>query len=73
MKKTDLEAYLDEYITDNSDSFNADPTIGPLLTGYFQSRAKASGSPVKKEAPVDDKPLKVSRRRVTKVAEEIAE
>ncbi|KAM5382049.1 hypothetical protein ACJZ2D_002651 [Fusarium nematophilum] len=69
-KKDDLAAALDTYLTENSSRFLANPE----LTGYFNSRAKALGSPVKREVNRDDaeRPLKVSRRRTTtKLSEEV--
>ncbi|KAK0720775.1 hypothetical protein B0H67DRAFT_202561 [Lasiosphaeris hirsuta] len=64
LRKTDLELQLDEHIADNSTQFQSDPR----LVNYFASRARTAGSPVKREAPE----LKVSKRRATKAAEEIA-
>ena len=67
LKKGDLEVQLDEYLADNAGQFQSDPKLAP----YFQSRAKAIGSPVKKEAPVTEA-LKVTKRRATKVADDVA-
>ncbi|KAI8669153.1 hypothetical protein NCS57_00729300 [Fusarium keratoplasticum] len=68
-KKDDLGIALDTYLSENSSRYLADPE----LAGYFNSRSKALGSPVKREVMRDeaDKPLKVSRRRTTKLSEEI--
>ncbi|KAM0429322.1 hypothetical protein ACHAPT_006537 [Fusarium lateritium] len=68
-KKDDLGFALDTYLAENSSRYLADPE----LAGYFNSRSKALGSPVKKEMVRDevDRPLKVSRRRTTKLSEEI--
>ncbi|KAJ4166734.1 hypothetical protein NW754_016660 [Fusarium falciforme] len=68
-KKDDLGLALDTYLSENSSRYLADPE----LAGYFNSRSKALGSPVKREVMRDeaDKPLKVSRRRTTKLSEEI--
>lgn len=62
LKKTDLELSLDEYLAENSTQFSGDSK----LAGYYQSRARTVGSPVKKEAPE----LKVAKRRQTKSAED---
>ncbi|UPL01649.1 hypothetical protein LCI18_012583 [Fusarium solani-melongenae] len=68
-KKDDLGIALDTYLSENSSRYLADPE----LAGYFNSRSKALGSPVKREVMRDeaDRPLKVSRRRTTKLSEEI--
>ncbi|RMJ08680.1 hypothetical protein BHE90_013260 [Fusarium euwallaceae] len=69
-KKDDLGIALDTYLSENSSRYLADPE----LAGYFNSRSKALGSPVKREVIRDEveKPLKVSRRRTTtKLSEEI--
>lgn len=65
-KKSELEVALDEYLTENSSSFSADPKVAP-----YYGRAKAVGSPVKKDVDGPLEKLKVPRRRATKVAEEI--
>jgi hypothetical protein len=70
-KKTDLEVALDDYLEENSSRFSSNPDV----SGYFNSRSKAMGSPVKKEAPAKDEAasaLKVVKRRVTKAAEDIS-
>ena len=44
------------------------------LAGYFNSRSKAQGSPIKKERDSKDdseKPLKVAKRRATKALDEL--
>lgn len=66
LKKSDLETALDDFIAQHSDRLAKRSD----LSSYFASRAKALGSPVKKESDVE-KTLKVAKRRVTKVAEEI--
>ncbi|KAJ4308851.1 hypothetical protein N0V84_011851 [Fusarium piperis] len=68
-KKDDLGIALDTYLSENSSRYLTDPE----LAGYFNSRSKALGSPVKREVIRDEaeKPLKVSQRRMTKLAEEI--
>ncbi|KAM0740313.1 hypothetical protein ACQRIT_005497 [Beauveria bassiana] len=72
LKKSDLEAALDDFISQHASRFSANPD----LTGYFTSRSKALTSPIKKEkdSVKDDveKSLKVVKRRVTKAADEIA-
>ncbi|KAL1835278.1 hypothetical protein VTK73DRAFT_5842 [Phialemonium thermophilum] len=65
LKKSELEAQLDDYLSENSARFSSDSK----LSGYYTSRARMAGSPVKKEAPE----LKVSKRRQTKAPEELAE
>ncbi|KAK0389674.1 hypothetical protein NLU13_3249 [Sarocladium strictum] len=69
-KKSELEAALDEYLAGNSAKFSSRSS----LTGYFNSRSKALGSPVKKElnAAKDEgeKALKVVKRKVSKAIEE---
>lgn len=71
LKKSDLEAALDQFIGDHASRFSSRSD----LTGYFNSRSKALGSPVKKEKDTtkddSEKPLKVAKRRITKLAEEI--
>ena len=51
---------LDEFLADKSTQFSSDSTLAP----YYNSRAKAIGSPVKKEAPE----LKLAKRRQTKAS-----
>lgn len=69
-KKSELEAALDEYLAENSTKFSSRTN----LTGYFNSRSKALGSPIKKEvnAAKDeaDKALKVVKRKASKAIEE---
>ncbi|KAH7326291.1 hypothetical protein B0I35DRAFT_474952 [Stachybotrys elegans] len=73
-KKTELEVALDEYLAENSARFSGNPD----LSGYFNSRSRALGSPVKREPREPavkeeaERAIKVAKRRVTKVAEEIA-
>lgn len=64
MKKTDLEVALDEYLAENQSRFGTHPKAAP----YYQSRARATGSPVKKEFPPAAEP-KVNKRRAAKAAE----
>jgi hypothetical protein len=64
-KKDDLGVALDSYLTENSSRFLANPD----LAGYFNSRSKAQGSPVKKEVIREDG-FKVVRRRLSKPVEE---
>ncbi|KAI1463858.1 uncharacterized protein F4812DRAFT_224743 [Daldinia caldariorum] len=68
LRKPELELALDEYLAENSSAFSSDPK----LAGYYSSRARTTGSPVKRDAPdgVVER-LKVAKRRVTKTAEEI--
>lgn len=64
LKKVELEQRLDEYLSQHSARFTSDAQ----LAGYFTSRARLTGSPVKREAPE----LKVARaRRHTKASDEI--
>jgi hypothetical protein len=69
-KKSELEAALDEYLAEHSNRFASRSD----LTGYYNSRSKALGSPVKRESLKDEteRGLKVAKRRATKLAEEIA-
>lgn len=69
LKKADLEASLDEFLSEHASTLSSDPKLAP----YYSSRAKASGSPVKKETVKDDaeKALKVTKRRATRVTDEI--
>jgi hypothetical protein len=69
LKKSELELSLDEYLSDNASSLSSDPKLAP----YYQSRAKAAGSPVKKEPVKEEveKALKVTKRRATKAAEDL--
>ncbi|KAF9882184.1 hypothetical protein CkaCkLH20_00220 [Colletotrichum karsti] len=65
-KKADLEVTLDEYLAENATKFSREPKLVP----YYNSRAKAAGSPVKREAPLTDL-VKSTRRRTTRAIEEI--
>lgn len=71
LKKSDLETALDEFIAQHASRLSSRSD----LAGYFTSRAKALGSPVKKEKETVkeevEKSLKVAKRRVTKAAEEV--
>ncbi|KAL2758152.1 hypothetical protein ACRALDRAFT_2099529 [Sodiomyces alcalophilus JCM 7366] len=66
-RKVDLEASLDEYLADNAAQFANEPRLVP----YYNSRAKAAGSPTKRELAPRDDALKVVRRRVTRATSEI--
>ena len=68
LKKVDLEAALDSDLTQNAASFSSDPK----LSGYFQSQAKARGSPVKRESTDDSKALRVPKRRTTRAPEDFS-
>lgn len=69
LKKVELEVALDRYLTQNSPAFSADPRVA----GFFQSQAKARGSPVKKEAPDDaERPLRSAKRRSTRAPEDFS-
>ncbi|KAB5525757.1 hypothetical protein GE09DRAFT_480455 [Coniochaeta sp. 2T2.1] len=66
LKKVELEQRIDEFLVANSSLYANDA----LLAGYFNSRARITGSPVKKEYSE----LKVVRpRRNTRAPAEIAE
>ncbi|KAF6831033.1 hypothetical protein CPLU01_06969 [Colletotrichum plurivorum] len=65
-RKVDLEVTLDEYLAENATRFSTEPKLVP----YYNSRAKAAGSPVKKEAPVTEL-IKSTRRRTTRALEEL--
>jgi hypothetical protein len=65
MKKSDLEVALDDFLAENSNQFSNNPATLP----YYQARARAIGSPVKKEAPPAEAP-KTARRRAAKAAEQ---
>ncbi|ATY62536.1 hypothetical protein A9K55_008312 [Cordyceps militaris] len=71
-KKSDLEVALDDFISQHASRFSSNSD----LTGYFTSRSKALGSPIKKEKDAIkeevEKGFKVAKRRVTKAADEIA-
>ncbi|KAM4066095.1 hypothetical protein HRG_000247 [Hirsutella rhossiliensis] len=64
-KKGELEVALDEFIAQHS----ARLASRSDLTGYFNSRSKALGSPVKKEREEPERALRIVKRRAnTKVA-----
>ncbi|KAM0255476.1 hypothetical protein ACHAQJ_005703 [Trichoderma viride] len=72
LKKTDLETALDDFIAGNSNRFSSRSD----LQGYFNSRSKALGSPVKRESrePIKEeleRGLKSVKRRATKAAEDL--
>ncbi|KAH6899658.1 hypothetical protein B0T10DRAFT_554242 [Thelonectria olida] len=70
-KKMELAAALDAHLGQNEERYVSHPD----LTGYFNSRSRALGSPVKRELRKDDDDhgIKVPRRRLkpTKLSEEI--
>ncbi|KAM0808977.1 hypothetical protein AB5N19_09320 [Seiridium cardinale] len=68
-KKPELELALDEYLSENSTQFSADPR----LKNYYSSRARNIGSPIKRDSNSSEgtlEKLKVARRRATEPAEE---
>ncbi|GAB1315067.1 Rho termination factor N-terminal domain-containing protein [Madurella fahalii] len=66
LRKSDLELVLDEYLSEHATQYQSNPKFND----YFKSRARAGGSPIKKEiAPPPE--MKPSRRRSTKPTEEI--
>ena len=79
LKKAELEVALDEHIAQNTARFSSKPE----LSGYFNSRSKAFGSPVKKETAVKDeiadkgekaeKAVKVTKRRANKAVDDVIE
>jgi len=74
LKKADLETALDEFLTENAARLSSKSE----LAGYYNSRSKALGSPVKKDSAATaakedaDKAVKTVKRRATKAAEEVA-
>ncbi|KAI1112174.1 hypothetical protein F5Y14DRAFT_463773 [Nemania sp. NC0429] len=68
LKKVELELALDEYLAENTATFQSDPK----LANYYASRARTIGSPIKKDVDAPPEKLRVARRRLTKAAEEIA-
>lgn len=66
-RKVDLEVSLDEFLADNAAQFANEPRLIP----YYNSRAKAAGSPTKREPMPRDNALKVVRRRVTRATSEV--
>lgn len=69
-KKVELEAALDDYLAEHTERLSGRSD----LQGYYNSRSKALGSPVKRETVKDesDKALKVVKKRVSKIANDIA-
>ncbi|ROV92401.1 hypothetical protein VMCG_09103 [Cytospora schulzeri] len=63
MKKSDLEVALDEFLAEKQNQFSDNPAAQP----YYQARARAIGSPAKKDPSVDAP--KPSRRRTAKQAD----
>ncbi|KAK4042705.1 cytochrome P450 [Parachaetomium inaequale] len=66
-RKSELELAIDEHLSDNATRYQLDSRF----QDYFKSRARAGGSPIKKEA-LAAPDLKVSRRRAPKPVEETA-
>ncbi|RFU25289.1 hypothetical protein B7463_g11045, partial [Scytalidium lignicola] len=71
MKKQELEAALDSYLTKNSAQFSSDTRLTPFY------KRRADTSPIKKEpsstaSEIVETKIRPAKRRVTKVAEEIA-
>jgi hypothetical protein len=66
LKKSDLEVALDDFLAENSNQFGKNPATLP----YYQARARAIGSPVKKEAPPPAEAPKTTKRRAAKAAEQ---
>ncbi|KAF3760814.1 hypothetical protein M406DRAFT_348284 [Cryphonectria parasitica EP155] len=62
LKKSDLEAALQDHLAEHQNLYGSHPRAVP----YYQSRARAIGSPVKKEGPAGE-PKK--RRNTSKSAE----
>ncbi|KAJ4302294.1 hypothetical protein N0V88_002437 [Collariella sp. IMI 366227] len=62
MRKSDLELAIDEVLTEHTAHYQSDPRF----QDYFKSRARASGSPLKRELAA----VPVSRRRTIKAVEE---
>ncbi|KAI0811961.1 hypothetical protein GGR55DRAFT_604677 [Xylaria sp. FL0064] len=67
LKKVELELALDEYLAENTATFQSDPK----LANYYASRARTIGSPIKKDVDGPIEKLKVAKRRATKAADEI--
>ncbi|KAI0434329.1 hypothetical protein F5Y09DRAFT_267551 [Xylaria sp. FL1042] len=67
LKKVELELALDEFLAENTATFQSDPK----LANYYASRARTIGSPIKKDVDAPVEKLKVPKRRVTKIADEI--
>ncbi|ROT41196.1 hypothetical protein SODALDRAFT_330912 [Sodiomyces alkalinus F11] len=66
-RKVDLEATLDEFLSENAAHFSTEPKLVP----YYVSRAKATGSPTKRELAPREEALKIIKRRVTRAASEV--
>ncbi|KAL2015955.1 hypothetical protein VTK56DRAFT_4511 [Thermocarpiscus australiensis] len=63
LRKGELELAIDEYLSEHAAQFQSNPK----LQDYYKSRARAGGSPVKKETHE----LKVTKRRLAKAREEV--
>ncbi|KAH6690607.1 hypothetical protein F5X68DRAFT_260013 [Plectosphaerella plurivora] len=61
-KKVDLEVSLDSFLSANADKLANEPKVAP----YYNSRARAAGSPTKRDMPKID--LKSATRRATRYA-----
>lgn len=68
-RKIDLEVSLDDFLAENADKLANEPKVAP----YYNSRAKAAGSPTKRDAPKLDikEGLKVAKRRATRTAQDV--
>ncbi|KAI1167721.1 hypothetical protein F5B18DRAFT_399747 [Nemania serpens] len=67
LKKVELELALDEYLAENTATFQSDPK----LVNYYASRARTIGSPIKKDVDAPAERPRTARRRATKAAEEL--
>ncbi|KAK4191431.1 cytochrome P450 [Podospora australis] len=66
--KNDLELLIDDYVTENATRLQSNPK----LRDFFKSRARAEGSPIKKERYTSLEPRPLSKRRQsTKLADEV--
>lgn len=72
LKKVELEAALDDYLAEHTERLSGRSD----LQGYYNSRSKALGSPVKRERETvkdeTDKAVKVVKKRASKVAEDVS-
>ncbi|KAI1502566.1 cytochrome P450 [Biscogniauxia marginata] len=67
LRKPELELALDEYLAENSSTFSSDSK----LASYYASRARTIGSPIKKDVDAIIEKPKVSKRRATKVPDDL--
>ncbi|KAL2255510.1 hypothetical protein VTK26DRAFT_3209 [Humicola hyalothermophila] len=65
LRKSDLELAIDEHLSEHAAQYQSHPKF----QDYFKSRARAGGSPIKKEAAVPFE-SRLSKRRSIKPAEE---